>query len=117
MGELFAGPGFRTCSRAGCQWPAVSTLGFDYGAKRAWLEELRPKHDPSTYDLCSVHSERFSPPMGWAAEDRRVLSEPLFHVPSEVTPVDEDDDEAVPVPAGRPIQMNAAQMQAGLPEV
>lgn len=117
MGELYAGPGFRTCSRAACQWPAVATLGFDYGAKRAWLEELRPKHDPSTYDLCSVHSERFSPPNGWVAEDRRVLSEPLFHVPSSMAPKEHDEEEAVPIAAEAQVESHPRQLQAGLPEI
>lgn len=78
MGELFAGPGFRTCSHAGCRWPAIATLGFDYTGRRAWLEDLKPERDPATYELCSVHAERFGPPRGWQSEDRRRLPEPLF---------------------------------------
>lgn len=84
MGEVFAGPGFRTCSRAGCGWPAVATLSFDYQNSRAWLEDLRPRHDPVTYDLCSVHAERCSSPKGWAWEDRRAMPEPVIYAEPEV---------------------------------
>lgn len=91
MGEIYAGPGYRTCSHTGCQWPAVATLSFDYGVRRAWLDELSPRNDPSTYDLCSVHADRFSPPRGWTHEDRRFLPEPLFHleeIPPDPSPVE-----------------------------
>ena len=84
MGEVFAGPGFRTCSRAGCGWPAVATLSFDYQNSQAWLEDLRPRHDPATYDLCSVHAERCSPPKGWGWEDRRATPEPVIYAEPEV---------------------------------
>ncbi|MCA1838894.1 MAG: DUF3499 family protein [Actinomycetota bacterium] len=113
MGELFAGPGFRTCSRSGCQWPAIATLGFDYANKKAWLEELKPKHEPATYDLCAVHSERFSPPKGWQAEDHRLLAEPLFHVsPMPTSTPQEAEHRAAAAGADSPLTL-----QAGLPEI
>lgn len=84
MGEVFAGPGFRICSHAGCRWPANATLGFDYGTRRVWLQELTPTAQPAMYDLCGVHSERFKPPLGWHVEDRRKIPEPLFRVDDDV---------------------------------
>lgn len=85
MGEVLSGPGFRTCSHAGCAWPASATLSFDYESRRAWLDDLRPGEDPSTYDLCAVHAGRFRPPKGWASEDRRRMPEPVIppSVPAE----------------------------------
>lgn len=111
MGELFAGPGFRTCSRSGCRWPAVATMGFDYAMKRAWLDELQPREDPATYDLCSLHSERFSSPEGWTVEDRRFLPEPLFHL-DDPPPVEE-----LRRLASSEEQDHQTPRQAGLPEL
>lgn len=81
MGEVFAGPGFRVCSRSACRWPAVATLSFDYSRKQVWLDDLRPGPDPSSYDLCAVHAERFAAPSRWGFEDRR----PVIHQPAEVS--------------------------------
>jgi hypothetical protein len=71
MGELYAGPGYRRCARPGCSWPAVAVMGYDYAARRSWIEELGPRPDPATYELCALHSDRFSPPQGWDLQDRR----------------------------------------------
>lgn len=129
MGEVFAGPGFRTCSRAGCGWPAVATLSFDYQNSRAWLEDLRPRHDPATYDLCSVHAERSSPPKGWAWEDIRAMPEPVIFTASEVEnaerPTDLQPPAALPAPATQGLPAPASEsrpdtlfpLQATIPEV
>ena len=82
MGEVFMGPGFRTCSHAGCKWPAIVTLSFDYSAGRVWLEDLRTAPEVSAYDLCSVHAGRFRPPKGWMVDDLRRVPEPTFDVPT-----------------------------------
>ena len=103
MGELYAGPGFRTCSHSGCQWPAVASLGFDYASRRAWIDELPPRPQPSTYDLCAVHAGRFKPPQGWETEDRRSLPEPLFH-PRERP--ESSESEAQPSPQLRALEGN-----------
>ena len=113
MGELFAGPGYRTCSHSGCRWPAVATLGFDYSSKLAWLEELQARPEPATYDLCSVHAERFGPPRGWRVEDRRFLPEPLFQLEDPGVPEDLPRIASAPPKA----QEAAVSRQAGLPEI
>ena len=74
------GPGFRTCSHAGCKWPAIVTLSFDYSAGQVWLEDLRTAPEVSAYDLCSVHAGRFRPPKGWMVDDLRRVPEPQFGV-------------------------------------
>lgn len=115
MGEVFAGPGFRTCSRVGCGWPAVATLSFDYQGSRAWLEDLHPRKEPATYDLCSVHAERCSPPKGWTWEDRRAMPEPVLHAEPDAEAPGELD-----LPAARPaISVNPAHpgQVSELPEI
>lgn len=72
MGEVYAGPGFRTCARTACPWPAVVTLTFDYDTQQAWLDDLWQEPIASGYDLCSVHAGRFKPPRGWSVDDRSV---------------------------------------------
>jgi hypothetical protein len=106
MGELFAGPGYRMCSRSGCTWPAVATLGFEYSEQLTWLEDLLPVAEPATYDLCSIHAARFGPPMGWTVEDRRLLPEPLF----EVRPETEAEAPAPPAEAGLPLTAEFPQV-------
>ena len=118
MGEVFAGPGFRTCSRSACRWPAVATLAFDYVARQAWLEDLRAQHEPATYDLCSVHAQRFRPPNGWGAEDRRRMAEPLFKVPSVAAAPGQPPGEEIAFPdavaaAGGE---TSSPLQTGLPD-
>lgn len=61
----------RSCSHSGCKWPAAATLSFDYRQRYVRLDDLHCTGDPSSYDLCSVHAERFTPPVGWDADDRR----------------------------------------------
>ncbi|MGH3117320.1 MAG: DUF3499 family protein [Gaiellales bacterium] len=62
----------RGCARSGCRGPALATLVFDYGRRYVLLQDLVLAPDPSSYDLCSTHAERFRPPLGWESEDRRV---------------------------------------------
>lgn len=81
MGEVLSGPGSRACAHSACAWPASSTLSFDYDSRQTWLDDLVMFHDPSTYDLCSVHAGRFRPPRGWTHEDRRRMPEPVIHAP------------------------------------
>jgi len=101
MGEGFAGPGFRMCSRAACRLPSVATLTFDYRARRAWIDEPKAGDEPGTYDLCSVHVERFGAPTGWESEDRRKPTLANSDVPinsrsrtGEANPGQSDQDEA-----------------------
>ena len=106
MGEVFAGPGFRTCSRSGCRWPAVSTLAFDYSGRRAWVDELMGTgRDPATYDLCSVHADRFAPPTGWEFEDRREPDRP------RIAPVDADSGDLKKMESLRSVATAASSSQ------
>ncbi|WP_221585403.1 DUF3499 family protein [Microbacterium sp. G2-8] len=55
----------RICSKVGCSREAVSTLTFDYEGRMAALGPLGAGNDPHAHDLCAVHTDRLSVPMGW----------------------------------------------------
>ena len=71
-------PDERHCAKAGCSAPAVCTLTYEYGARTAWLSDLTEERTASAYDLCAVHAERMSVPLGWDRVDRRSSTPPLF---------------------------------------
>lgn len=70
-----------------CSGPATASLTYDYGGRRAWVDDLDDAHDPHAYDLCADHADRLTVPRGWECEDRRSAVRPLFHVPA-ATPSD-----------------------------
>lgn len=100
MGEVFAGPGFRTCNHPGCKWPATTSLSFAYDARQTWLEDLKTPVDIDSYDLCNIHAGRFSPPHGWVLDDRRELPEAAIDVPPPVGDVSRQT--APPEPLAEP---------------
>jgi hypothetical protein len=61
----------RSCARPACGAIAVATLAYDYADRSVWLGPLAAEGHPSTYDLCALHAERVSVPLGWAVDDRR----------------------------------------------
>jgi hypothetical protein len=74
----------RLCARPGCSAPATASLSYEYGARRAWLDDLDDERNPHTYDLCAEHANRLVVPRGWERDDRRSDEQPLFHVPVAV---------------------------------
>lgn len=69
----------RHCARPGCHGLASSTLSYDYGQHRVWLEAMAAEAHPMTHDLCDRHAESLSVPRGWELDDRRsVTPVPLF---------------------------------------
>lgn len=62
-----------SCSRPTCRRPPTATLTYDYAAGVATIEALGTPH-PMHYDLCELHTERLSVPMGWDLVDRRVVA-------------------------------------------
>ena len=64
----------RTCVRPGCGVPAEATLTYHYASRTAWLDLMGDEHEPSGYDLCHQHADRFTVPLGWSREDRRIPS-------------------------------------------
>ena len=55
----------RLCSKNSCQTPASATLTYVYADQEAVLGPLALSKEPHAYDLCEVHSERLTAPMGW----------------------------------------------------
>jgi len=55
----------RLCSKNSCQAPASATLTYVYADQEAVLGPLALSKEPHAYDLCEVHSERLTAPMGW----------------------------------------------------
>jgi hypothetical protein len=66
----------RTCVRPGCGAPAEATLTYHYASRTAWLDLMGDEHEPASYDLCHQHADRFTVPLGWNREDRRVPAPP-----------------------------------------
>ena len=61
----------RTCSRPGCAAEATATFAFVYATSTVTLGPLSAEPHPVTYDLCSAHANRLTPPRGWALDDQR----------------------------------------------
>jgi hypothetical protein len=55
----------RRCSKPSCNGPAVATLTYVYADSTAVLGPLATYAEPHCYDLCSMHSERLTAPLGW----------------------------------------------------
>ncbi|QDZ16458.1 DUF3499 family protein [Humibacter ginsenosidimutans] len=66
----------RTCSKVACSREAVSTLTYDYADSMAVIGPLSTVREPHTYDLCAIHAERLSAPLGWQIVRHQALGEP-----------------------------------------
>ncbi|HXR68618.1 MAG TPA: DUF3499 domain-containing protein, partial [Dermatophilaceae bacterium] len=55
----------RQCSRTACSGGAVATLTYVYSEQTAVLGPLATYAEPHTYDLCVVHAEGLTVPLGW----------------------------------------------------
>ncbi len=53
------------CSRPSCNRLAAATLTYVYDDCTAVLGPLATHAEPHCYDLCEVHSERLTAPVGW----------------------------------------------------
>jgi hypothetical protein len=70
----------RRCSRTACGRPAVTTLTYVYADQTAVVGPLATYAEPHSYDLCDVHSQRLSAPLGW--EVMRLAPDPSTLEPS-----------------------------------
>jgi Protein of unknown function (DUF3499) len=57
--------GTRRCSRTACKQAAICTLTYVYRDSTAVLGPLATNVEPHCYDLCAVHAERLTAPLGW----------------------------------------------------
>lgn len=62
--------GAPSCSRLGCDEPAVAVFAFDARERLVWLDPLGGGGRGAGV-LCGRHADRMSPPFGWNLLDRR----------------------------------------------
>lgn len=68
----------RTCARPRCSEDASATLTYAYDECTVWLDSLSSEDHPMTHDMCDVHAESLSVPLGWDLSDRRSAREDEF---------------------------------------
>ncbi len=77
----------RRCSKPPCSGQGVATLTYVYSDCTAVVGPLATYAEPHCYDLCQVHAERLTAPVGW--EILRIEPDPNSLRPSS------DDIEAL----------------------
>ena len=63
----------RRCSRASCTSTAIKTLAYIYSDSTAVLGPLSTYAEPHNYDLCALHSQRLTVPVGWNVIKEEVI--------------------------------------------
>jgi hypothetical protein len=61
----------RHCTRTGCAVAATATLSYWYANRTVWIDDLALAPHPNGYDLCTMHADSLSVPVGWDRQDRR----------------------------------------------
>ena len=64
----------RRCSRASCTSTAIKTLTYIYSDSTAVLGPLSTYAEPHNYDLCAVHSQRLTVPVGWSVIKEEIIN-------------------------------------------
>ena len=64
----------RRCSRASCTSAAIKTLTYIYSDSTAVLGPLSTYAEPHSYDLCLIHSERLTVPVGWNVIKEEIIN-------------------------------------------
>jgi hypothetical protein len=92
----------RRCSRTACKQPAVCTLTYVYRDSTAVLGPLAFYFEPHFYDLCALHAERLTAPLGW--EVVRLPIEPAQPAADDLEALANAVREAArPQPASEPV--------------
>ncbi|WP_411732030.1 DUF3499 domain-containing protein [Paeniglutamicibacter sp.] len=92
----------RLCSRSACRQPAIATLTYVYADSTAVLGPLATFAEPHCYDLCELHAQRLTVPLGWEVlrlalpEQGRLRNDDLYALANAVR---ENDVQASPAPA------------------
>ncbi len=68
----------RTCAKIRCEAEPVSTVGLSYEARVVVIGDLTLEPNPNLLDLCSEHTVRLTPPIGWAVRDERTPAAAAF---------------------------------------
>jgi hypothetical protein len=61
----------RWCRKTGCSQVGAASCEFNYTSREIWITELRHDPDPTCYDLCEGHADRFVAPVAWTLHDTR----------------------------------------------
>jgi hypothetical protein len=61
----------RTCAKMRCDAEPVATVSLRYEEREVAILDLMPERDRNLLDLCRVHVERMTPPVGWRVRDSR----------------------------------------------
>lgn len=69
-----------------------------YGQRELWVRELPPERDPNFMELCELHADRMTAPVGWTRLDER----PASPVPLQATSLPEPPDRPAH-PRGEPM--------------
>ncbi|RAX50716.1 DUF3499 domain-containing protein [Arthrobacter sp. AQ5-05] len=91
----------RLCSRSACRQPAIATLTYVYADSTAVLGPLATYAEPHCYDLCDLHAQRLTAPLGWQVlrlalpEQGRLRNDDLYALANAVR---EDEAHAVAAP-------------------
>lgn len=99
----------RKCSRTACSHLAVATLTYVYSDSTAVVGPLATYAEPHTYDLCTGHAERLTPPRGW--DIVRLTLDGDGHAPTPTMSLCLDDDLAAIADAVREQPKQPAQPQ------
>lgn len=92
------------CAHMLCPEPATALLLFDARVTAAWLMDLEGRAWRGL-PMCSVHANRFRPPVGWVLSDQRSPSRPQRSAgedPPASEPAPSGDDAADDSPSGDP---------------
>lgn len=60
-----ASPRPRRCNRSGCAGTAIASLTYSYADRQVVLGPLSTQREPGVFDLCRVHGETLTVPVGW----------------------------------------------------
>ena len=114
-----------------CKRHAVATLTYVYADSTAVVGPLATYAEPHTYDLCTDHAERLTPPRGWDIVRLEIDSDAQLPIPPKTMRIGDDlsaladavREEPVPTttvptrqapePAPLPIPGDPAAWQAG----
>lgn len=61
----------RLCRKSGCSVAGAASCSFNYTTSEIWITKLRRDPEPTCYDLCEDHADRFVAPIGWTLHDQR----------------------------------------------
>jgi len=56
-------------------------MAFDYQHRLVWIDYLSTEQDPMAHDLCALHADGMTVPVGWELDSRLLRVEDLYPSP------------------------------------